>query len=97
MRRLTLGILLLVTGLAAAKDPPKGFVPFFNGKDLTGWHGMPHCGHLAQCGSVSLQKELVVKFLPVLHQHAISPTFRCTGFWQCRPRPRRPRHQESHN
>ena len=42
MRRLTLGILLLVTGLAAAKDPPKGFVPFFNGKDLTGWHGMPH-------------------------------------------------------
>lgn len=42
MRRLTLGIMLLVTSLAAAKDPPKGFVPLFNGKDLTGWHGMPH-------------------------------------------------------
>src|SRR5437764_1030139 len=22
--------------------PPKGFVAVFNGKDLTGWHGMPH-------------------------------------------------------
>jgi hypothetical protein len=22
--------------------PPEGFTPLFNGKDLTGWHGMPH-------------------------------------------------------
>ena len=22
-------------------DPPKGFVALFNGKDFTGWHGMP--------------------------------------------------------
>src|SRR5947209_20481015 len=31
------------TGVAHAEDarPPKGFVALFNGKDLTGWHGMP--------------------------------------------------------
>ena len=23
-------------------DPPNGFVAVFNGKDLSGWHGMPH-------------------------------------------------------
>ncbi|HLW65140.1 MAG TPA: DUF1080 domain-containing protein, partial [Gemmataceae bacterium] len=23
-------------------QPPKGFTAIFNGKDLTGWHGMPH-------------------------------------------------------
>ncbi|WZO96544.1 DUF1080 domain-containing protein [Isosphaeraceae bacterium EP7] len=23
-------------------EPPKGFVALFNGKDMTGWHGMPH-------------------------------------------------------
>ena len=23
-------------------EPPRGFVALFNGKDLTGWHGMPH-------------------------------------------------------
>jgi len=28
--------------LAADPVPPKGFTPLFNGKDLTGWHGMPH-------------------------------------------------------
>ncbi len=25
-----------------AVDPPEGFTAIFNGKDLTGWHGMPH-------------------------------------------------------
>jgi hypothetical protein len=25
-----------------AKEPPKGFTALFNGKDFTGWHGMPH-------------------------------------------------------
>src|SRR5205823_5285465 len=33
--------------LAAADDkqgntPPPGFTALFNGKDLSGWHGMPH-------------------------------------------------------
>lgn len=29
--------------LAQAADPPKGFTALFNGKDLTGWHGLnPH-------------------------------------------------------
>ncbi len=27
---------------AAELQPPKGFTPLFNGKDLAGWHGMPH-------------------------------------------------------
>jgi hypothetical protein len=39
-------ILLLTASLAVAapalKDPPKGFSPLFNGKNLDGWHGMPH-------------------------------------------------------
>jgi hypothetical protein len=35
---------LAVVGTAPAADatPPKGFTALFNGKDLTGWHGMPH-------------------------------------------------------
>jgi Domain of Unknown Function (DUF1080) len=27
---------------AADAQPPRGFTPLFNGKDLSGWHGMPH-------------------------------------------------------
>ena len=27
---------------AANPDPPQGFTVLFNGKDLSGWHGMPH-------------------------------------------------------
>jgi hypothetical protein len=27
---------------AADVQPPKGFTALFNGKDMTGWHGMPH-------------------------------------------------------
>ncbi len=41
--------LLVVAALAVSPraradepKPPKGFIPLFNGKDLTGWHGMPH-------------------------------------------------------
>ena len=35
---------LLLAGPAPAdtlSQPPKGFTALFNGKDLTGWHGMP--------------------------------------------------------
>lgn len=28
-----------------AADVPEGFVPIFNGEDLSGWHGMPHYDH----------------------------------------------------
>ncbi len=43
----TFSLLLLgsVTFAVPAADeprPPKGFVALFNGKDLAGWHGMPH-------------------------------------------------------
>ena len=46
MRR-TLFAILLVASLAPssraeAPKPPKGFVALFSGKDLAGWHGMPH-------------------------------------------------------
>jgi hypothetical protein len=40
--------LVLATALAAPRSradepkPPQGFTALFNGKDLTGWHGMPH-------------------------------------------------------
>src|SRR3954467_12597060 len=27
---------------AGEPHPPRGFVSLFNGKDLAGWHGMPH-------------------------------------------------------
>ncbi|MFG0335872.1 MAG: DUF1080 domain-containing protein, partial [Maioricimonas sp. JB049] len=35
----TLGIL---QAAEPATNPPDGFEPLFNGRDLTGWHGMPH-------------------------------------------------------
>src|SRR5437870_236852 len=37
-------VLLVLPIPLDAADPqvPKGFTALFNGKDLTGWHGMPH-------------------------------------------------------
>ncbi len=37
-------LLVLAACSVQAADPvvPKGFTPLFNGKDLAGWHGMPH-------------------------------------------------------
>lgn len=32
----------LAISVCPAADVPDGFQPIFNGKDLTGWHGMPH-------------------------------------------------------
>src|SRR2546421_12960518 len=43
-----LSLLVLTILLTAARihgadaQPPKGFAALFNGKDLAGWHGMPH-------------------------------------------------------
>jgi hypothetical protein len=36
--------LLSLAGLTGAEEPrpPQGFTTLFNGKDLSGWHGMPH-------------------------------------------------------
>ena len=47
MRKFTVPLFLLCSlsvllPLAEAADPPKGFTSIFNGKDLTGWHGMGH-------------------------------------------------------
>ena len=33
---------LLLAPAARAEGPPDGFVPLFDGKGLSGWHGMPH-------------------------------------------------------
>ena len=42
---LTLSSLLASSVLAADPGPPAGFRAIFNGKDLTGWHGLnPHTG-----------------------------------------------------
>lgn len=35
-------VALMLASVLSAADPPKGFTALFNGKDLTGWHGMPH-------------------------------------------------------
>jgi hypothetical protein len=41
-----LGVLVILLAAAVAPaapvEPPKGFTALFNGKDLSGWHGMPH-------------------------------------------------------
>jgi Domain of Unknown Function (DUF1080) len=45
LRTLTaLALLLAISAVVQADEPkpPKGFTALFNGKDLTGWHGMPH-------------------------------------------------------
>ncbi|MEO6810059.1 MAG: DUF1080 domain-containing protein [Isosphaeraceae bacterium] len=51
IRTSALAVAALATALGAPpttqaeesqNQPPKGFVALFNGKDLTGWHGMPH-------------------------------------------------------
>ena len=41
---IVLAALLAMTSAALASSPeaPKGFTALFNGKDLSGWHGMPH-------------------------------------------------------
>ncbi len=44
LRALAVVAALLAAGAtrADAPKPPEGFTPLFNGRDLTGWHGMPH-------------------------------------------------------
>ena len=41
---ISLGAILAITSNSPADEvkPPKGFSALFNGKDLNGWHGMPH-------------------------------------------------------
>ena len=39
---LILGDISPARGQPASNEPPLGFVALFNGKDLAGWHGMPH-------------------------------------------------------
>jgi hypothetical protein len=39
---IALAALAAAPARAADPQPPKGFTALFNGKDLSGWHGMPH-------------------------------------------------------
>ncbi|HCP13876.1 MAG TPA: DUF1080 domain-containing protein [Planctomycetaceae bacterium] len=39
---LATAFLTVVSAVAGAAEPPEGFHAIFNGKDLEGWHGMPH-------------------------------------------------------
>src|SRR5436189_62230 len=38
----TVCLTMVTTAHADNPKPPKGFTVVFNGKDLSGWHGMPH-------------------------------------------------------
>src|SRR2546423_2996287 len=35
-------VLISTPAVEAQPKPPPGFTALFNGKDLAGWHGMPH-------------------------------------------------------
>src|ERR1700716_174949 len=70
--------LLVVTVLSASAfrthaeglQPPKGFTALFNGKDLSGWHGMPHFNpyKLAAMPEAD-RKALLAKWTADAHQH----------------------------
>ena len=41
-RLVTVAAIAALAGLARADEPPAGFTPLFNGRDLSGWRGRPH-------------------------------------------------------
>lgn len=64
MRRLTAAWILLL-GVSAWSDekqnsPPEGFISLFNGKDLSGWHGM---GHMSPYELAAMSPEKRKEFL----------------------------------
>ncbi len=75
--RLTLSLLaltLLLTAPAGARasapPPPKGFTALFNGKDLTGWHGMPHFDPYKLAALAEPErKALIAKWTEDAHKH----------------------------
>jgi hypothetical protein len=77
MRKLLLGsvplFLFLLSPAPAAADeprPPEGFVALFNGKDLTGWHGMPHYDPYKLAAMPKAERmELIKKWTDEARQH----------------------------
>jgi hypothetical protein len=67
---LSLALAVVAPVHAAEKRPPKGFTALFNGKDLTGWHGMPHydpykLAALPESG----RRDLIAKWTEEAKQH----------------------------
>ena len=42
LRRLLVCMLGIASLGGSAAEPPAGFMPLFNGRDLAGWRGRPH-------------------------------------------------------
>ncbi len=56
-------LLLFLAPLATAAEPkpPEGFTVLFNGKDLSGWHGMPHFDPRKLAGMTEDQRAAQIK------------------------------------
>src|SRR5208282_775130 len=55
---------------AVADEPPEGFGKLFNGKDLAGWHGMPHFDpYKLAAMSEAKRKEMIEKWTADAKQH----------------------------
>jgi hypothetical protein len=74
--RLSLNLTLLALLAAAAParagepKPPKGFTALFNGKDLAGWHGMPHFNPYKLAAMPDAErKALLAKWTADAHKH----------------------------
>jgi hypothetical protein len=50
-----------VRSRAAQQQAPAGFTPLFNGKDLSGWHGMPHYDPYKLAGMSAEQRQTLIE------------------------------------
>ena len=71
--------------------PPKGFTALFNGKDLTGWHGMPHFDPSSSRPCPRTERKAQIDEVDRGRQEALDGRERRTG--QRRPR-RLPDHRQ---
>ncbi|MDO4551813.1 MAG: DUF1080 domain-containing protein [Planctomycetia bacterium] len=67
---LIIGMVFCFVCESAAMDVPEGFVPLFNGKDLTGWVGLEHFSpHKLEKMSAEQQKKHFEKNQPAFVKH----------------------------
>ena len=75
MARWAMAVAMVVAGLLAAQagglnEPPEGFTAIFNGKDLSGWHGMGHMDPRKLAAMSEEQRaDLREKSLPDVQKH----------------------------